>query len=122
MSRGHALAMQRDQHSSPKREATSCSNASITSRASAPAGGDADRVARAGGQHHQAHDRRAADLDAVLLDMDRGVEAAGELDEFGRGACMQAALVDDRKLPDRSGDLFSGDSAFICCSEAGWRR
>src|SRR5690242_7650159 len=58
-----------------------------------PAGGDADRVAWAGGKHHQAHDRRAADLDAILLDMDRGVEAAGELDEFRRGACMQAALV-----------------------------
>src|SRR4051794_34230589 len=74
------------------------------------AGGDADRVSRTGGKHHQAHDRCAADLDAVLLDMDRGVEAAGELDEFRRGARMQAALVDDRKLP---GDLIFGDLVFF---------
>src|SRR5258705_8497610 len=47
-----------------------------------PAGGNADRIAGACRQHHQAHDRGAADLDAVLLDMDRGIESAGDLDQL----------------------------------------
>src|SRR5690606_21614664 len=59
---------------------------------------DGDRAAGAGGEHHQAHDRGAADAHPVLLDLDRGVEAADELDELGRGAGVQAALVDDRQL------------------------
>ena len=56
--------------SSPKREAISAPSASITSRASPPAGGHADRAAGARRQHHQAHDRGAADRDAVLHDAD----------------------------------------------------
>src|ERR1700752_552284 len=67
------------------------------------AGGNTDRVTGARGQHQQAHDRRAADLDAILLDMDAGVEDAGNLNELRRGTRMQAALVDDRKFAD---DLF----------------
>src|SRR5262249_16396472 len=43
----------------------------------------------------QAHDRAGVDGLAVLGDTDLGVEGAGQLDELGGGAGVQAALVDD---------------------------
>src|SRR5690606_11163856 len=55
-------------------------------------------ASRAGGEHHQAHDRGAAYLVAVLLHRHLGVVAADDLDEFGRSAGMEAALVDDGKI------------------------
>src|SRR5690606_12608069 len=56
---------------------------------------DRDAAAGAGGQHHQPHDRGAADDDAVLLHFDRGIEAARDLHKLGGGAGVQPALVDD---------------------------
>src|SRR5438067_4134422 len=44
---------------------------------------DRDRVAHRGAQHHQAHDRGAADPVAVLLDLDGRRQAAGAIDELG---------------------------------------
>ena len=78
------------------------------------------RAARAGGKHHQAHDRRAADRGAVLLDRDLGLEAAGELDEFRRGARMQAALVDDLEIRGNQRSPLTS-VLLICRSAAGWR-
>src|SRR5690606_2069051 len=59
---------------------------------------DGDGAAGTGGQHHQPHDRGAADAHAVLLDHDRGVVAADELDEAGGSPGVQPALVDDGQL------------------------
>jgi hypothetical protein len=61
----------------------------------------ADTGARAGGQHHQPHDRGAADRDTVLFDAHFRLEAADQLHEFGRGACMQPTLVDDLELANQ---------------------
>src|SRR4029078_10956044 len=54
---------------------------------------DDDRVAFGGAEHHQAHDRCAADPVAVLLDLDRGIDFAGEVDELGARPGVEAALV-----------------------------
>src|SRR3954469_24999883 len=54
-------------------------------------GADRDRVALGRAKHHQAHDRSAADLVAVLLDLDRGVDLRGDGDELGAGPGMEAA-------------------------------
>src|SRR5690349_14925482 len=59
---------------------------------------DDHRIAHRGTEHHQAHDRRAADSVAVLLDFDLGVEFAGHVDEFSRGPRMETALVGDLDL------------------------
>src|SRR5690606_4102431 len=65
-----------------------------------PAGDDANGASGAGRQHHQAHDRGAADLDAILFHVDRRLVAARHLDELGRGTRVQAALVDDLEITD----------------------
>src|SRR3569623_1473009 len=56
---------------------------------------DPERGAGAGGEHHQAHDRRAADGLAVAGDRDLGVILLGHLHEFRRGAGVQTLLVDN---------------------------
>ena len=61
-------------------------------------------VPGAGGQHHQPHDRAAGDRGAVLAHPNLGVEEPGGLDEPGRGARMQPALIADRRdAADRPG-------------------
>src|SRR5690606_15050201 len=45
--------------------------------------------------HQQAHDRQGVDGDAVARDVDLGVEARGQFDEFGAGPGVQAAAVAD---------------------------
>ena len=52
----------------PRRASTSLSSAAS---ASSPSTWMTMRVAHRGAQHHQAHDRRAADAVAVLFDLDR---------------------------------------------------
>src|SRR3954470_9353551 len=59
---------------------------------------DDDRIAHCRPEHHQAHDRGRADLVAVLLDVDLGVDLTGEIDELGAGPGMQPALVGDPHL------------------------
>src|ERR1700733_559032 len=56
---------------------------------------DAERGARRRGQHHQTHNRGAADRIAVALDPHFGVEFLDRLHEFGRGARVQAFFVSD---------------------------
>src|SRR5438067_8594973 len=56
---------------------------------------DDDRIAHCRAEHHQAHDRRPADAVAVLLDLDLGIDLAGEIDEFGAGAGVKASNVAD---------------------------
>src|SRR3954447_4251388 len=66
--------------------------------------GDDDRGAWSRGQHHQAHDRGAAHGLAATRHPDFRVEALDRLNEFGRSARVQAALVDDGKFAgDRAG-------------------
>src|SRR5690348_3608018 len=62
---------------------------------------DDDRIAHGGAEHHQTHDRRAADAVAVLLDLDLGVDLAGDIDELGACPGVEAALVVD---PDLAAD------------------
>src|SRR5690348_10722016 len=57
-----------------------------------------DCVADPGAEHHQPHDRRAADLVPVLLDVDHGVDLARKVDELGAGPRMEPALVGDLDL------------------------
>src|SRR3954451_4789896 len=59
---------------------------------------DGDRVAHRRAEHHQPHDRRPADAVAVLLDLDRGIDAAGEIDEFGARPRMKPACIADRDI------------------------
>ncbi len=61
----------------------------------AACGGDEDFRTRRRRQHHEAHDRGPGDLGALPLDGDRSLEALRALDELGRSARMQAALVAD---------------------------
>src|SRR4051794_33633850 len=49
-------------------------------------------------QHHQAHDRSAADGLVAARHPDLGVEALDHLNEFCRGARVQAAFVDDEEF------------------------
>src|SRR5262245_396498 len=58
-------------------------------------GRDDHTGAGSGRQHHQAHDRIAADGLVVARDGDVSLEALDHLHEFRRGARMQAALVGD---------------------------
>src|SRR5437762_11900195 len=60
---------------------------------------DDNRVAHRRAEHHQAHDRGAADLAAVLLDLDLRVDFAGEIDELGASPGVEPALVGDPDLP-----------------------
>src|SRR3984957_6409848 len=75
--------------------------------------GDGDRCAGPGGQHHQSHDRGAADGFAAFCHPDFGVEPLDHLHEFCRGACVQTAFVDDGEFArhgarrdTRSDDVF----------------
>ena len=64
-----------------------------------PLGGHVQRRAGAGRQHHQAHDRGAADRVAVARYGNNRVIAFGALHEFRRGAGVQTFAVtngDDR--------------------------
>src|SRR5438105_7919286 len=65
--------------------------------------GDHDRGPGRCRQHHQSHDRGAADGLAAARHPDFGIEALDGLDEFRRGARVQSAFVDDEK--------FAGDGA-----------
>src|SRR5690606_20482079 len=56
---------------------------------------DEDAAAGACRQHHQAHDRHAADRVSVFRDSHLSLVLADRLDEFRRRPGMQAALVDD---------------------------
>ena len=73
---------------------------------------DRDGGAGAGGEHHQAHDRGAADLLAAALDPHLGVELLDRLHEFRRSAGVQAFLIDDLEHADaaRRSDSSSGSS------------
>src|SRR5438309_1329283 len=75
--------------------------------------GDHDRGPGRRRQHHQSHDRGAADGLAAARYPDFGVEALDGLDEFGGGARVQSAFVDDEKFAGdgacrhaRPGDIF----------------
>ena len=80
-------------HSSPKRSSTSATSFAERFLGIVALDMDDDRVAHRRAEHHQAHDRGAADAVAVLLDLDRGVDLAGEVDELGAGPGMEPALV-----------------------------
>src|SRR5205823_12210061 len=54
-----------------------------------------DRIAHCGAEHHQSHDRGAADPMAVLLDLDHGVDLARHVDELGARPRMKPARVGD---------------------------
>src|SRR5205085_9314863 len=56
-------------------------------------GADGDRVAHRGAEHHQAHDRGAADAAPVLLDLHDGALAGGHGDELGAGPRVEPAPV-----------------------------
>lgn len=58
-------------------------------------GMDGEFAARAGGQHHQAHDAFAVHLLAILLDEDIAGEPVCSLDEHGGGPGVDAQLVHD---------------------------
>src|SRR5438552_2337810 len=59
---------------------------------------DHDRIAHCRAEHHQAHDRGAANLVAVLLDLDLRVDLAGKIDEFGAGPGVEPAHVGNLDL------------------------
>src|SRR5207237_3089006 len=59
---------------------------------------DDDAVAHRCSEHHQAHDRRAADAVAVLLDLDPGGKFAGHVDELRARSRMEPASVGDLDL------------------------
>src|SRR5206468_9253595 len=61
--------------------------------------GDHDRGSRSCREHHQPHDRGAADGLTAARHPDLGVELFDHLHELGRGPRVQAALVDDLKFP-----------------------
>ena len=66
---------------------------------SGAAGLDDDLGALGGRQHHDAHDALGVHPAAVAGEPDFALETAGELRELGRGARMQAELVDDFNFP-----------------------
>src|SRR3984957_19461056 len=61
-----------------------------------PDRGARDGRSRSRRQHHQSHDRGAADRLIAAGDPDFGIEALDHLDEFCRRTRVQAALVDDQ--------------------------
>src|SRR5687768_8369498 len=60
---------------------------------------DGDLIAHRRTEHHQPHDRRAADLVAILFHLDGRIELAGEVDELGAGAGVKASPVADPDGP-----------------------
>lgn len=54
-----------------------------------------DDVATAGGQHHYPHNAFGIDLLGIFLNVYFTIEAAGQLDQFCRSACVKAELIDD---------------------------
>src|SRR6184192_1234996 len=76
-------------------EVSDCINGGLCLRADR---GDDDRCPGTCGQHHQSHDRGAADGLAAARHPDFGIEALDGLDEFSGGARVQSAFVDDEKL------------------------
>src|ERR1700674_252323 len=78
---------------------------------------DHDRRARAGGEHHQPHDRGSADGLAMAGHRDVGVEFFRRLHESRRSARMQTTAIDDLQHPrDRRGGV-AGRPAVI----SSWR-
>src|ERR1700676_3439916 len=73
--------------------------------------GDRNRCARPGGQHHQSHDRRAADGLPAFGYPHFGIEALDHLHEFRRCAGVEAAFVDNRKFAGNGAgrDCWAGD-------------
>src|SRR2546423_7376028 len=59
---------------------------------------DDDHVAHRRAEHHQAHDRGPADAVAVLLDLDLGVDLAGEIDELRARPGVEPAWIGNRDL------------------------
>ena len=76
-------------YSSPNRSSTSVASFSSASSAFIAGDVDDDGIALGGAEHHQAHDRRAADLVAVLFDLDGRIQAAGEIDELRAGPSVE---------------------------------
>src|SRR5215213_5552988 len=70
-------------------------------------GVDDNRVAHRRAEHHQPHDRSAADPAAVLLDLDRGGKAGSEGDEAGAGAGVQTPPVLHLDRPARHAQTVS---------------
>jgi hypothetical protein len=62
-------------------------------------GFDCNRTTGARSEHHQTHDRCAADRRAFARDPHHGIKAFGGLNKPRRGPGMQAALVDDLERP-----------------------
>src|SRR6201988_3490067 len=62
-------------------------------------GRDDDLRTLRGGQQKNSENTLSIDLLAVLPDLDRRLEAAGGLDEFGRGSSVEAEPVANRELP-----------------------
>src|SRR5947208_742977 len=76
-------------------EVCDCINGGLCLRADR---GDDDRCPGTCGQHHQSHDRGAADGLAAACHPDLGIEALDHLNEFCGCARVQAAFVDDGKF------------------------
>src|SRR5688572_505305 len=70
-----------------------------------------------GGEHHEAEDALAVDLDAVAADEDLGAEARGEVDELRAGAGVEPDAVRDRQFGLDHGR--SGKSAFRTTARPG---
>jgi hypothetical protein len=87
-----------DHQSSPKRSSTSAASASRLVGAVA-FGVDGDRVAHRRAEHHQAHDRGAADPAAVLLDLDRGGSWLARLTNLALARAWSPRLVGDLDRP-----------------------
>src|ERR1700709_2606372 len=75
-------------------------------------GGDRHRGAGSGRQHHQSHDRVAADGLVAACHKHLGIEAFDHLDEFGRSTGVQAAFVDDEKFA-RDGAVRDAQPDFV---------
>ncbi len=99
--------------SSSKPASTSAMRACRASGPCGPCAVQVQRRSRSRRQHHQAHDRGAADRLAVARHRDGRVEALGALDELRRGARVQALAIadgDDRLGPQAVPDLRHGST------------